>query len=62
VAAGIELVVNAQVTQASGTAERDAACRRAHHNLRMILRKLRLFYALVLVALLDRNTANSAIA
>jgi IS5 family transposase len=34
----------------------------AGHNLRMILRKLRLFYALVLLALLDRATANSAIA
>src|ERR1700744_5959653 len=33
----------------------------AGHNLRMILRKLRLFYALVLVALLGRATANSAI-
>ena len=34
----------------------------AGHNLRMILRKLRLFYALVLVALLNRATANSAMA
>ena len=34
----------------------------AGHNLRMILRKLRLFYALVLVALLGRATANGAIA
>jgi IS5 family transposase len=34
----------------------------AGHNLRMILRKLRLFYALVLVALLGPATANGAIA
>jgi IS5 family transposase len=34
----------------------------AGHNLRMILRKLRLFYALVLAALLDRVVASSSIA